>query len=84
MKDKQDVVNKIVELTTKINLDDSQVNKITNIPIYRWAKEEYEVVKKKIAELQTRIKENKAIVACDETRKNIYISELEQLKKCKF
>lgn len=84
MKDRQEVINKIIDLTSKIDLDDSQVNKITNIPIYRWAKEEYEVVKKKIAELQARIKENKAIVACDETRKNIYISELEQLKKCKF
>lgn len=65
----------------KIPLDDDQVDRIASLPSYRWAKDTYDEIVKKIAELQATISDYQDILAKPERQKAIYKSELQALKK---
>lgn len=80
---KEEVALDITNLTSTIGVSDSQVEKIINLPTYKWAKDFLAVVKENIASLQASIKENSAIVASKDRMRDIYVAELEELKKVK-
>lgn len=75
-----DQVRKICE-KAKIPLDDDQVDRIASLPSYRWAKDAYDEITKRIAELTATIAEYQDILANPDRQKAIYKSELQALKK---
>lgn len=83
-KTRAEMVDAVKTITGKLNLDDQQIDRIVNMASYRWVKEYYNQVLDKIKELQGNIKEHKAILSDPERRKEIYRTELEELKKVKF
>ena len=83
-KNKAELDAAVRALTTKIGLDDKQVESIVGISTFRWAKDYLEVVKDRIKELQERIKSYKAKLADPEALKAIYREELMELKKLKL
>lgn len=80
---KDDVVSDIRALTASIGVDDTQIDKIVNLPTYKWAKDFLATVKDNIALLKANIKENTAIHASRDKMRDIYIQELDELKKVK-
>lgn len=83
-KSRTELQDNISSLTTKLKLDDQQLDRIASLPSYRWVKEAYDQVLLKIKELEASIKEHKAILKDPERRKAIYREELEALKKAKI
>jgi len=83
---KADVVADVTKVATakKINVDDTQIEKIVNLATYKWTVEFSQDVKNKIAELEKNIKLNVSILKSPTKLKQVYISELEELKKIKF
>lgn len=77
--DIKDVVSK-----TKIVMDDSHLDRVVNLPTYRWTKEFEATVKEKISDLQSDIKTYKDILGSPKKLKQIYYDELESLKKLKL
>jgi DNA gyrase/topoisomerase IV subunit A len=80
---KADVETDVDTLTAKIGLDASQIDKIVSLPTYRWALDFLTVAKENIARLQGNIKEYKAILKSPTRLREIYKTELEELKKLK-
>lgn len=83
-KDKEDVVVDIQAITSDIGLSDAQVERIVNMPTYRWAKDYLLTVKENIARLQGNVKDYTAMLKSPTKLKEQYASELEELKKIKF
>lgn len=83
-KNKAELDAAVRELTSKIGLDDKQVESIVGISTFRWAKDYLEVVKARIKELQESIKGFKANLADPDALKAIYREELMELKKLKL
>jgi DNA gyrase/topoisomerase IV subunit A len=81
--DKADIETDVSTVTAKIGLDSSQIDKIVSLPTYRWAKDFLETVKDHITRLQANVKDYKAILKSPDRIKEIYKSELEELKKLK-
>lgn len=67
----------------KIELLDGQLEKAMGLPTYRWTRDFEADVNKKIAELEAQIADYSDILAKPERRRDIYIAELENLKKLK-
>lgn len=77
----KDAIIKEIERTTKtLKLDDKQIDKIANLPTYRWAKDFYKEVCNKIKELESNIKWYKSLLKDQNKLKDIYIEELKTLK----
>jgi DNA gyrase/topoisomerase IV subunit A len=79
----------VEEVTTvigkaKIVLDESQMSRVVSLPTYRWTKEYEAEVTAIIEKLKLDIKEYKDILAKPARRKDIYNTELEELKKLKL
>jgi DNA gyrase/topoisomerase IV subunit A len=68
----------------KIQVMDHHVGKVVGLPTYRWTKDFEAEVGKKIAELSAELADFSDILAKPERRRDIYISELEALKKLKL
>ncbi len=68
----------------KLKLDTKQLDRVVNLPTYRWTKAFEAEVQKKIDELTADINEYKAILASPSRLKAVYSGELESLKKAKF
>ncbi len=68
----------------KLKLDDRQLDRVVSLPTYRWTKAFEGEIAAKIIELEANIAEYKAILASPDRRRDIYIGELEALKKIKF
>ena len=68
----------------KIKLDDAQLDRVVNLPTYRWTKEFEAKIGEKIAELKANIFEYEAILASPSKLKDVYNGELEELKKLKL
>jgi DNA gyrase/topoisomerase IV subunit A len=81
--DKAGVVTEVETITAAIGLDATQTDRIVSLPTYRWAKDFLAIVKENIARLQGNIKEYKAILKSPTRIKEIYASELDDLKKLK-
>ena len=73
-------INKICE-KAKIPVDEDQVDRIASLPSYRWAKDAYDEIVKKIADITATIADYQAILADPARQKAIYKSELQALKK---
>jgi DNA gyrase/topoisomerase IV subunit A len=80
---KADVVDQVRKICdkAKIPLDDDQVDRIASLPSYRWAKDAYDEIAKRIAELTATIADYQDILAKPDKQKAIYKSELQALKK---
>ena len=66
---------------TKLVLDDVQLDRIVNLPTYRWNKEYAQDVDLTIDRLRAAIEEYKAILASPERLRLEYLNELDHLKK---
>lgn len=84
IKSKSDLTDVIKKSVCEFNLDDSQIDKIVTLPTYRWTSENLEMVNKKIDDLVTEITGYEEILADDAKLKDIYKSELLELKQMKF
>ena len=73
-------IQKICE-KAKIPLDEDQIDRIASLPSYRWAKDTYDEIVKKIAEITATIADYQSILADPVKQKAIYKSELQALKK---
>ena len=84
--DRKAVEVDVLEVTTKakLKLDDKQLDRVVSVATYRWTKDYETEVLAKIAELDTAIKDYEDVLASPQRRKDIYMSELEGLKKGKF
>jgi len=82
-KDKSEIVAKIRQImdTTKITLDDDQIDRIAGLPSYRWAQDTLAEVQAKIAELSTTIADHQATLADPVKQREIYKREVQALKK---
>jgi DNA gyrase/topoisomerase IV subunit A len=76
-----DVVKSIAK--AKLVLDDAQLDRVVNLPTYRWTKDYEVTVQTKIAGLDVNIVEYETILADPEKLKAVYNAELEELKKLK-
>lgn len=83
-KDRQGIESDVRTITTSLNLDDKQVDRLVTLPTYRWARDGLDHAKAKIKELEANIKEYKAILKDPERRRSIYLEELQALSKAKF
>jgi DNA gyrase/topoisomerase IV subunit A len=79
--DKAGVVDKIIDFTKGIKIDDDQTQRIAGLPSYRWAKDSYDDIVKKIQELTDTIAEYQAILADPKKQRDIYKKEVQSLKK---
>lgn len=79
-----EIEEEITSMTKGIGLTSSQINKIVNLPTYKWAIDEYENVKTKIANLEANISDYTMILKDETLLKGIYKEELQALKKEKF
>lgn len=79
--DRTEIINKIIAITDKITLDDSQRDRIASLPSYRWAKDAYNDVLEKIASLNKEIADNQSILNDPKKLRAIYKQEVSALKK---
>lgn len=79
--DKAEIVEKIQKICDKISLDADQIDRIASLPSYRWAKDAYDEIAKRIKALTDTINEHNAILADESKQRDIYKSELKALKK---
>lgn len=80
---KAEVMTDVQNITASIGVDETQIEKIVNLPTYKWAKDFLQDVKENIARLQSNIKDNKSIGASRDKMRDIYLEELDTLKKVK-
>lgn len=82
---KKAVVAQIVRVTEmdKLALEDDHIDRIASFPTYRWTKEEYDDVIKKIAELEKNILYYKDLLANPVKIRGIFKSEVKALEKLK-
>ena len=71
-------------MLNSLNPQDTLIEKITNIPIYRWTLEQYNEILNKISELNDQLTETQDILDDPKKQKKIYRSELLELKKKKL
>lgn len=84
IKDKKEIEDVIAAICSKMDLTDQQLDRISSLPSYRWSKESYQDILLKITELEKDIKEYNDILSSDKRMKDIYLSELKELKSKKF
>lgn len=78
---KKEIEEEVKTICKKIPLTPEQIDRISSLPSYRWAKDHYQQVKDNIDKLNKNISFYKDILADDKKLKDVYISELEALKK---
>jgi DNA gyrase/topoisomerase IV subunit A len=83
-KDKADLQEDVRKITTKLTLDDSQLDRIVSLPTFRWAQDAYANVLDNIARLEANIQEYTDILADPARIRAIYSEELEALRKIKL
>jgi DNA gyrase/topoisomerase IV subunit A len=79
--DKSAVVGKIRDICSKIPLDEDQIDRIASLASYRWARDAYDEICKRISELTATIADHQAVLADPARQRAIYRSELQALKK---
>ena len=78
---KLEVVERITQICEKIKLDSDQIDRIASLPSYRWAKDAYAEITKRISDLTAIISDYNAILSDEKRQRDIYKSELKALKK---
>lgn len=82
--DKSAILDDVQTITASIGLDAKQLESIVSLSTFRWAKDYYQTIKDNIARLQANIKAYKATLKSPQKLRDIFNSELEDLKKIKF
>lgn len=80
-KNREEIVDKIRKITKHIALDSSQLDRLSALPSYRWAKDAYQETLDKIKEFKLIIAEYTAILKDPDKQRAIYKQEVQQLKK---
>ena len=80
-KNREEIVEKIKKITKNIPLDDSQLDRLSALPSYRWAKDAYQEILSAIKELKSTIAEYTGILKDPEKQRAIYKKEVQELKK---
>ena len=82
-KDKAEIVAKIHQImdSTKITLDDDQIDRIAALPSYRWAQDTLAEVQAKIKELTDTIADHQSVLADPAKQREIYKREVAALRK---
>jgi DNA gyrase/topoisomerase IV subunit A len=80
-KDKQDIVDRICKITKGILLDDGQIDRLSSLPSYRWAKDSYTETVEKIKEYKSIIADYTSVLKDKEKMRAIYRKEIQELKK---
>lgn len=80
---KTEVMDDILNITSKIGIDNNQVEKIVNLPTFKWAKDFLQTVEENINNLKDNIESYDQILSSEELMRDIYIEELDDLKKIK-
>lgn len=80
-KNREEIVDKIKKIIKNINLDDSQLDRLSALPSYRWAKDAYQETLDKIKEIKDTIAEYNSILKDPEKQRAIYRKEVQELKK---
>jgi len=79
--DRSELIDKITKICKDLDLDNDQLDRLSALPSYRWAKDAYQEIVDKIKELKQTIAEYNSILA-DETKiRAIYRKEVTELKK---
>jgi DNA gyrase/topoisomerase IV subunit A len=78
---KAEIVDKITTICKSLILDDDQINRLSALPSYRWAKDALAEVEEKINNLVTTIAEYDVILASPDEQRKIYRKEVSALKK---
>lgn len=78
---KLEIVDKISTICAKITIDADQIDRIASMASYRWAKDSYNDIVNKIAELQKTISDYQNILADPLKMRAIYRQEVLALKK---
>lgn len=78
---KAEIIGKISAITANIGINDDQIDRIAGLASYRWAKDAYDEVIKKIAALELTIAEYNAILSDPVRLRAIYRQEVAALKK---
>lgn len=76
-----EIIDKINVITAKLTIDDGQRDRIAALPSYRWAKDSYDEVVAKIAELKTTLVDYNVILSDPAKLRAIYRQEVAALKK---
>ena len=85
MTNKKMLEEEVSKITAKIvTLDSSQLDKISSLPSYRWAKDYYQNILDKISEIESNIKNYEELLSDEDKLKQVYKDELKKLKTIKF
>lgn len=85
MKNKKEMESEISKIISgKITLDDSQLDKISSLPSYRWAIDYYQNILDKISEINSNISYYDELLSDESKLKQVYMDELKRLKTIKF
>lgn len=77
------IEEEIIKLSGNLDIND-HLDKIVSLPTYRWSKDFEKEIITKISDLKAKIEEYVNILASPEKLKQVYISELEEIKKAKI
>lgn len=80
---KKEIEQKISEICKSLDLNDDQIDKLSSLPSYRWAKDSLTEVDEKIIKLTSEIADYNKIIASDDEQRKIYRNEVVALKKLK-
>lgn len=84
IKDRSELVSVVSAITQKFDLENSQIDKIVDMPSYRWTMSSYDQVADKIQELENDEKKYQDLLAKPNKIKDIYRAEVFALKKNKW
>lgn len=78
---KTEILTEIRRLCSKITITDDQIDHISSLPSYRWAKCYYDEIISDISKLTNTIQEYTDILNSPDKLKNVYRTEVQALKK---
>jgi DNA gyrase/topoisomerase IV subunit A len=78
---RSEILEKITSITAKISIDSNQKDRIAALPSYRWAKDAYDEVIAKIAEIESTISGYQQILSDPAKIRSIYKQEVQLLRK---
>lgn len=85
MKNKSELESEVNKIVSKIvTLDDKQLDKISSLPSFRWAKDYYSTILDTIKTLEDNISYYESLLSDDTKMKDVYKEELKKLKTVKF
>jgi DNA gyrase/topoisomerase IV subunit A len=81
---KQAIAERVQKITSKLPIDADQIDRITQLPSYRWAQDQYQDTLDKIAEQEKLLAQYQAMLASPAALRKQYRQEVTALKKLKL